>query len=417
MIEYGAMGHSKPARFWPIILAVLVSSLIIYFREPSIFLHPQFWGEDGKYWYGQAYNHGPLLTLLWPYAGSLQLMMRLTGSLSMLLPFTIVPLFFVAVAAIVQTLPAVLLVTKRFQKPFGSLRVSLLVAFFYLLIPNSFEVHANLTNINWHLALLALMVVIVPPTSKKWRYFDYPILIISGLTGPFAVFLAPIAYYLWRVKKISRPYVLIPTLAVVVQAVAYLLSHGGSRLSRALAADPVTLLSIIGDRVTTALFMGMTTASNLVATHHHIFSALGALTIFFVCYVLWKAPLQLKAFVAFSWLTFFVAMAKPQASLTVDQWPAILQGAGNRYFFLPMLSLFLCLVWLVGCKAKPVKYIASAAIVIIFCFGVVKDFSYVPRQNANFIISANQFQNAPKNKEVCLNVNPGPDWRTCLKKH
>ena len=417
MLEYGPMVHSKAAQYWPIILAAIVSGFIIFLREPNIFLHAQFWGEDGKYWYGQAYNHGPLLTLFWPYAGSLQFMMRLTGSLSTFLPFTIVPLFFAAIAAVVQALPAVLMVTKRFRQPFGSLKTSLLVAAFYLLIPNSFEVHANLTNVNWHLALLALMVIVVPRTSKQWRYFDYPVLVISGLTGPFAVFLLPIAYYFWKIKKTDLSYVRILVAIILVQAAAYLLSHGGSRISRALDANPMTLLSIVGGRIATALFVGMNSASNLIATHHHAFSALGAWTIIFLGYVLWKAPLQLKAFVVFSWLTFLVALVKPQASLTMDQWPAILQGAGNRYFFLPMLSLFICIVWLAGSKTVLFKYAALASIAFIFCVGVVRDFTYVPRASKNFAISAHQFQRASKSQEVCLNVNPSPDWITCLRKH
>lgn len=417
MVEYGAMGHFKPAKLWPIILVAFISGIIVFLREPSIFIHPQFWGEDGKYWYGQAYNHGPLLTLFWPYAGSLQFMMRLVGSISTFLPFAIAPLLFTITAATVQILPAVLLFTKRFQKPFGSLKVSSLVALFYLLIPNSFEVNANLTNVNWHLALLALMVIIVPRTSKRWRYFDYPVLVVSGLTGPFVVFLLPIAYYFQRNKKTVTTYVYILATCAGAQAVAYLLTHGGSRLSRALGASPETLLSIVGGRIVSSMFLGMNTASGLIATHHHIFVVLGSLTLLFLAYVLWKGPLQLKAFVAFSWLTFFVALIKPQASATVDQWPAILQGAGNRYFFLPMLSLFLSLVWLASSKTALVKYTAMATIVFIFCAGVIKDFSYMPRQNADFVISAKQFQHASKDKTVCLNINPGPDWRTCLIKH
>src|SRR5581483_4845171 len=124
------MTRSRLEKFLPLAAIIIVSCLIIFLRETSIFLHPQFWGEDGKYWYGQAYSHGPLLTLFWSYAGSLQLAMRLVGSISTFLPFTIVPLFFALIAAVTQALPAILLMTPRYRQIFGSLKISLLLALF-----------------------------------------------------------------------------------------------------------------------------------------------------------------------------------------------------------------------------------------------------------------------------------------------
>src|SRR5688572_11483369 len=102
---------------WLILAALFVFGVAIVFsRNPDAFLHPQFWAEDGKYWYGDAYNEGGLHSLFMPYAGSLQLMTRFMGSLSLLLPLEVVPLFFMLVAVTIQILPVVLINTRRFAK-------------------------------------------------------------------------------------------------------------------------------------------------------------------------------------------------------------------------------------------------------------------------------------------------------------
>lgn len=287
------MHRIKKPQYWFIPAVIAIGALIIFLREPSIFLHYQFWGEDGKYWYAEAYNHNKITTLFWAYAGSLQFSMRLVGSLSTLLPFGSVPLFFAIVAAIFQLLPAVLLATKRFSKAFGSLWISFIVAAFYLLIPNSFEVNANLTNMGWHLALLAFMVLVMEDKNGKWKYFDYAILILAGLTGPFSIILLPIAYYFWRRKKTNIAHFSIVAIAALAQVIAYLVSGGGSRLSERLGSSPVRLLTIIGGRIFTGLVLGMKTigsgaSPDLLVSHSYRFALLGLIILLLIAYMAWK---------------------------------------------------------------------------------------------------------------------------------
>lgn len=129
------------------------------------------------------------------------------------------------------------------------------------------------------------------------------------------------------------------------------------------------------------------------------------------------AGLRLKALLFFSWLTFFIALSKPQASLTLPQWQAIIEGSGNRYFLLPMISLFCGFIWLACNKSKYIKIPAIIVIVLVFCIGVPRDFSYTPEPYKDFSTDAKQFNLTPKGQVYCFDVNPSPDWRTCLNKH
>lgn len=396
---------------------VLVSALVVYWRDPTVFTHAQFWGEDGIYWYGQAYNQGPFRAFFEAYAGSLQTGMRIVGGLSLLLPFRLVPLFFALSAAAIQILPVVLLFTDRFRKLTKSIKVSIVLAVFYLLLPNSFEVHANLTNINWHLALLAIMVVLCPGKSKVWRAFDYVALVVSGLTGPFSIILTPFAFWLRRQKMLPSSYAYVIFATAAAQVVTYLVSPPGSRLSQGLGASPVTFLAIIGSRVTAAFLVSMETVSKYAVSNEIWFAVLGLLTIGFLIYACIKGPMSLKLFVAFAWAVYLVALIKPQASKTVPQWQAMLDGAGNRYFWLPTLSLLVCLVWVVCTGPKVARLLAAAALACSLLIAAPRDFSYLAKPYKNFSDSAVQLDHTNQGKTVCLEVNPSSDWTTCLKKH
>ena len=69
-----------------------------------------------------------------------------------------------------------------------------LFALIYLLLPDSAEVYANLTNVQWHLAFFAFIVLAsTPPPGWRGAALDAAVLLLSGLSGPFSLFLAPVA--------------------------------------------------------------------------------------------------------------------------------------------------------------------------------------------------------------------------------
>ena len=82
----------------------------------------------------------------------------------------------------------------------------LLIAFIYLALPHSSEVLANVTNTQWHLGLLAFLIVIAQPSRQKgWRVFDIAAVLISAISGPICLLMTPVAAikYWQRARKMD----------------------------------------------------------------------------------------------------------------------------------------------------------------------------------------------------------------------
>jgi hypothetical protein len=75
-----------------LIAGFAIDLLLIFLRDPSLFTRPQFWAEDGKVWYAQAYNQGWLHSLTQPLGGYLNTLQRLGAGAALLVPFRWAPL-------------------------------------------------------------------------------------------------------------------------------------------------------------------------------------------------------------------------------------------------------------------------------------------------------------------------------------
>src|SRR5437773_11818368 len=132
---------------------------IVVSRRPDAVSNPQFWAEDGKFWYADAYNTGGIGIFLQPYYGYLHLVPRLTALVAQALPLRLGPLAFNVVAIVIEILPVLLLVSSRLSG-IGSVSARMLLGFLCLSLPHTWEIHSTITNAQWHLALVAFLVVI-----------------------------------------------------------------------------------------------------------------------------------------------------------------------------------------------------------------------------------------------------------------
>lgn len=415
-----AISYFKTHRFLFLVCLTLLLALLVFLRRPDALITPQFWGEDGRYWYADAYNHGKLHSLFIPYAGSLQLAMRFVGSISLLIPFRYAPLFFTLVALVIQLLPAILINTKRFSPLIMNSRLRLLVTFFYILIPSSFEIHANLTNINWHLALIAFMIIVAKPSRNKlWRIFDITALIATGLTGPFSIILAFIALLIYykRRNKYALLVLLILGICALEQIIVLALAPKDARLTQPLEPGFLLFLKIIGARVATSTIIGSANASKMIGPESILNVIAGVMVICTSIFAYLKAKTNLRLFILFSWAMLAAALLKPQASDTMPQWHALLVGAGSRYFFFPILCFFLCLLSLAVNESlnKYVSLVATCILLVSLVLAVPVDFRYPNQQNLSFSYFVGEFKAAPVGTTYCLPINPG--WNMCLNKH
>src|SRR2546427_292367 len=139
---------------WCLQLVVFVLAFAtVVSRRPDAVFNAQFWAEDGKFWYADAYNTGGIGPFLWPYFGYLHFVPRLTALIAHALPLGRGPLLFNLVAIVIEILPVQLLVSSRLSG-LGSVSTRMLLGFLCLSLPHTWEIHSNITNAQWHLALL-----------------------------------------------------------------------------------------------------------------------------------------------------------------------------------------------------------------------------------------------------------------------
>src|SRR5665811_919818 len=184
------------------LLFFIFAFFILYSRRTEVLLNPQFWGEDGAAWFANAYNFGVWKSLFLVQDGYFQTLSRIVAIVSLVFPIVLAPLIFNFSALIIQVLPASFFLSSRFDGLLPSFHSRFLIASFYLFLPNTAEIQGNITNVQWFLALLAFMILIASRSDRKsWKIFDLFFLILAGLSGPFSIFLLPIAFLLWFNQK------------------------------------------------------------------------------------------------------------------------------------------------------------------------------------------------------------------------
>jgi hypothetical protein len=240
---------------------VLISFLVLFSHRPDAILNAQFYAEDGARFYADAYEFG-WRCLLMPYGGYLSTLLRLIGLLTQLVPFGLAPLLMNLCAIAIQILPVNLFLSARFRaipynvRVFGSL--------LYLALPNAFEIHANTTNIQWHLALLALLVLLSQAeAAKAWRYFDYAVLSFALVDGPLGILLIPVAAVLLWLRRDRRTvaslWVMIPFAAL--QSLFILFSN--SRRPAPNGASLERLAGILGGQIFLSSVLGVRTFAQI----------------------------------------------------------------------------------------------------------------------------------------------------------
>ena len=95
------------------LLLYLAAVALVVSRRPEGITNPQFWAEDGKVWFAQAYNEGALSALLSPWTGYAQTFSRLVAAASLMVPFRHAPLVFNVAAVLAQALAPFFLASSR----------------------------------------------------------------------------------------------------------------------------------------------------------------------------------------------------------------------------------------------------------------------------------------------------------------
>ena len=418
---------SKPALLdlsspWQQIAIFAIAFLILFARRPDAILNAQFYAEDGKYWYAEAYNFG-WRCLLIPVGGYLNTVSRLIGMFSLLFPMLRAPLVMNICALAVGALPVNIFLSSRFSEI--PLKIRFYGCALFLALPNAFEVHAVTTNIQWHLALVALLLLLGnQDTRLGWRIFDFLVFLLVALDGPLGILLIPIAVILRWIRRDSRynlPLIgLIPP--ATVQVMFVLIS--GSRRFAENGATVKLFTSIVGSQVFFSSVLGVRTSIQLhqeAPTRLFVaavfFLALGS---FFTVYALRKGPLGLRLFYLFAILLLACALQHPMASFggQLEQWPLLeTPGCGNRYYYFPMLAFLATPIWMLSYSVAKSRLARCAALLALLLLpvGVLRDFRYKSFPDKDFKTYVTQFEQLPPGSHFSIPIHPM--WQMDLVKH
>jgi len=397
----------------------IVAFLIILSRRPDAVLNAQFFAEDGRQWYPDAYRVG-IRSLLIPESGYLHTLTRLIALLAQFFPFALAPLVMNLCALAAQIAPVNVFLSSRFAGI--SLPARYLASFVYLALPNSYEIDANITTIQWHLALLACLILLAGPAGGwLWRIFDGMVLVLISVDGPMGIVLIPFAAVLgWKRLKFPRamsvalliPGACIQVLTIVQSWHTRQLAANGPTFSRftKIVAGQVFLPSLLGMRTMSALLR-----HSAVRVVEVVAVGLG---LALLLYTLRHGPVKLRLFVLFCAVVLAMCLARPLAG-TPDrpQWEWMCApGADNRYYLLPMLAFLASLAWLAGDKAlsRPLCYMAIACLSLL-PIGIYQDWRYPRFIDYHFRQYAEQFERAPSGTTMTIPINP-PSWSIRLTK-
>jgi hypothetical protein len=426
---------------WWLAGAALATALLWWSHLPSLLLQAQLYADDGN-WYQGAYVHGPIGSLLLPANGYLVLLQRGTASLSLLLPLIAVPAFFNLAALLVEVGGICYLLSSRMAAAIPHLGVRIAIAALVIAVPNAYDTSGNLTNAQWHLGLIAFLVVFAAPPRRAGGWVtDAVVLILSGLSGPYCLLLEPIVGWRWLRGRADRrgALILVANSACAVVQLAVIAATASVRQGlTALDPSPTSLVTILGRQITLGLTVGAHGLTTLVGTplggDPVVLGLLAALPVLTCGWAMWRGPAVLRAFCLLATLELLLALATP--SIAAPRWPNLGRPAdivnfhpgGIRYFLYPLLALALSLGWLVvvgvrrelarrggqgaGSRRLPLagaRAVASVAAVLLFVAaldGVPADWEYPPYLDLHWGAEVQRWETAAPGTPVSFPLNP-----------
>ena len=410
---------NHPRYFYSVVFFVCFALIVA--RRADVLAYPQFWAEDGTVWYEGAYYLG-WGSLFVPHTGYFQTTSRLVALTAQLLPLAYAPLFFNVIAIVVKIIPVLFIFFQRYRKNFFSILTPLVISLAYLSLPNTSEVHANITNAHWFLAITAFLILTAgKATTRVGKYFDICFLILAGLSGPFVIFLLPVAMiWWWRNRKDGYDWnQIVPVVSTVLIQVGALLLTGASRVNMALGATPSLFVKItsgqlflgtlLGKGGYTALYNDILFANGIKS--QFFYASIFLLGIFVLVWAAIKGPVRLRLFLLFTGLVYASALLKPMASATQPQWAVMmLPGNAMRYWFLPMLGFLISILFLFAKKnPRPVKFLGFC-VLLIMLYGMKYEWVYDSWPNLSFATYAHKFEQLAPGETIKIPIMP-ETWR------
>jgi hypothetical protein len=395
--------------------AFIAAFLVIVSRRPDALLHAQFYAEDGAIWFAEAYNWGPWKALFWTYNGYIQVLPRLIAALAVALPTSHAPLIENLAAIAIQALPVNILLSRR-SAVWGSLNFRITLSLVYLALPNSSQMMGTITESQWILAFcVVLLSVGTLPLSTKGKAIDLFVFSLFSITGPFCIFLLPIAL-LTPIRK-KHPWHHLRTailLAGSLIQLGALLLHGSSRYHTALGASMKLFVRILGGQIYLGTLFGANVLSAILslATLLFVFS-IGTWAVLLASSI---SP-PMRRFTAFAGAVFIASLAHPIVYQVKGAyaWEILNKTVGTHYWFLPSLTFAWSIAYCLRSRNQLVQIVAGG-LAFLMVIGVVRDYRAPAFVDLKFADYAARLRQAPGGAVIVIPQNPD-GWQLKLIKH
>ena len=262
------------------------------------------------------------------------------------------------------------------------------------------------------------MVMVAPPArTRVGSVVDQALVLLAGLSGPFALLLAlPAAMLAWSRRTPAQVSMMVVTWASAVIEGAVLLAsgHTGPPAGPGLFTLARSTVHVLAERVVLMPIIGRPAAAQLPALGHlgtavDYLAVATALAAGF--FAIRRAPLEFQVGVLFGALAFAAAVLRLGSTLNVTTSPAF----GSRYFFLPMLAWLGILFRLAMTQQAPGRRLALAALMVGLVVAVPMSWEYPPLPRSGFYAAVDRFDQAPPGTTVVFPENP-PGWGFALVK-
>ncbi|WP_200536329.1 glucosyl transferase [Escherichia coli] len=403
---------------WCKLSIFIIAFILLWLRRPDILTNAQFWAEDSVFWYKDAYENGFLSSLTTPRNGYFQTVSTFIVGLTALLNPDYAPFVSNFFGIMIRSVIIWFLFTERFN--FLTLTTRIFLSIYFLCMPGLDEVHANITNAHWYLSLYVSMILIARnPSSKSWRFHDIFFILLSGLSGPFIIFILAASCFKFinnckdhiSVRSfinfyLRQPYALMIVCALI-QGTSIILTFNGTRSSAPLGFSFDVISSIISSNIFLFTFVPWDIAKagwdNLLLSYFLSVSILSCAAFVFV-----KGTWRMKVFATLPLLIIIFSMAKPQLTDSAPQLPTLINGQGSRYFVNIHIAIFsLLCVYLLECVRGKVATLFSKIYltILLFVMGCL-NFVITPLPNMNWREGATLINNAKTGDVISIQVLP-----------
>ncbi len=423
-----ARGLSGP---WAQSVIFLLTICVIVARRPDALFHAQFFAEDGRVWFANAYNLGWWHTLTMPQDGYFQTLPRITAALALLVPFSLAPLVMNAAAILLQAMPVCLLASPR-SSAWGDDRFRLLLAALYIALPNCEEMVGTITNAQWLLALSAFLLLIAAPPRSAWgRFGEMLLFALCGLTGPFCIFLLPVACaFAWRRRSVWR-WLRCALLGASCLVQAWALAYVGraARPHAPLEASLPLLVKLLAGQI----YLGALFGHNDLAARTSplpfaawsisaagTYALLVAVALAGTALLAWcaaKAAPPMRWFLMLTAVLLVTSLLYPAVYPPpgVGVWRLLAAAGPMRYWFFPTLAVAWSVAWYARFASGLLRSV-GLSLMLLMLVGICVDWHHAPLLDMHFPEYAKTFNEAAPQTTMLFPINPR-GWNMQLIKH